>query len=145
MLLELFTKLRTPHDVIHDLSFVLYSLVSARKKMETLIPIVRSDADLRLFKSSSSKDENFTSLAVNTIYSMFVRFGDVHVIRGVEPALKLRYREVSCIPFLSIADKTIAALYKHCLTTRNTNLGSRGQLSRLLLDYQESNNINSLS
>ena len=133
-------------ESIHsEIILFLFYCNLARKKIETLIPLVRSDADVRLFKSFPPKDENFTSLAVNTIYSMFVRFGDVHVIRGVEPALKLRYRETDCTPFLSIADKTIAALYKHCLTTRNSNLGSRGQLSRLLLDYQESNAINLLS
>lgn len=121
------------------------SYVSARKKIEKLVPLIHSDSDIRLFKPMASGNENFTNLALNTVYAMFVRFGDVHVIRGVEPALHLNYQEIDCTPFQRISDNTIAVLYQNCITKRNANLGSRGQLSKLLLEYQETNKVNLVS
>lgn len=73
---------------------------------------------------------------------MFVRFGDIHVIRAVEPALRLKYREINCQAFQAITDSAVAALHKNCQTKRNINLGFRSQLSKLILEYQDNTKMN---
>ncbi|XKL59141.1 hypothetical protein PGB90_000157 [Kerria lacca] len=124
------------------ISFYAKDYFITRKRIEKLIPLVKSDSDIRLFKRRDSDGENFTHLVLNTIYGMFVKYGDVHVIRAVEPGVRLKYQEVDCTFFQSITDSTMAALRKNCLNERNTNLGSRSQLSKLLLEYQEQNKLN---
>lgn len=107
-----------------------------------MIPAIKSDSDIRVLRSNLIDRDNFTSLALHTIYGMFVRFGDVHVIRSVEPALRLKYREIDCHLFETSADTAVNAVYKNCRTRRNFNLGSRSQLSRLILEYQDSTKLN---
>lgn len=125
---------------VHQRLSMVY--ISARKKIENLIPIIKTDSDIRLFRSNLIDRDNFTSLALNTIYSLFVRFGDVHVIRAVEPALRLKYHDIDCRVYQTITDSAVSALYKSCLTKRNFNLGSRSQLSKLILEYQDDMRVN---
>ncbi len=101
--------------------------------------MVKSDSDIRLFRGDG---KDFANLALHTIYGMFVRYSDVHVIRGVEPALRLKYRETDCTPFENSTDATVASLRQNCLKKRNASLGSRSQLAKLLLDYQEMTKTN---
>lgn len=124
------------HNTLH-ISFYVKDYITTRKKIENLIPVIKSDSDIRVLRSNLIDRNNFTGLALHTIYSMFVRFGDVHVIRGVEPALRLKYREIDCHLYEANTDTVVSAVHTNCQTKRNFNLGSRSQLSKLILEYQD--------
>lgn len=112
---------------------------SARRAMEQIIPIVRNDKDiLNLVKD---QDLNITNFAVYSLYSMFVRMSDLHVLRGVEPGLRLRYEEKTCPQPMTIHTITGAGLYHNCIKSQAFNLGSKSQLARLILEYQSSFSI----
>lgn len=123
-----------------DLYLISVHVFIARKQIERQIPLVRADSHIRdiasFFSDLPKNDENVTSLATHTVYSMFVRFGDVHVIRAVEPGLRLHYVQIDCDHHKSIVDSVTSSLYKQCIDKRNFNLGSRSQLAKLILDYK---------
>lgn len=125
---------------VDHLSFYVKDYFSTRKQIERQIPLVRADSHIRdiasFFSDLPKNDENVTSLATHTVYSMFVRFGDVHVIRAVEPGLRLHYVQIDCDHHKSIVDSVTSSLYKQCIDKRNFNLGSRSQLAKLILDYK---------
>lgn len=89
----------------------------ARKKIEGKLPIAHTDKDL----AARWEEENDHI----TLYGLFVRFTDVHVLRGVEPSLRLRHVEQKCVTD-----------YALCIERRAHNLGPRSQLGQILLDYQ---------
>lgn len=120
----------------------IFALISARKRTEDIVPLIRSDSDIRLFRESEVDEGNFTNLALHNVHGMFVQYGNMHVIRGVEPGLRLKYKELDCSPYENKATKIVATLYEHCLKKRNWNLGSRSQLAKLLIEYQKSNKVN---
>lgn len=107
--------------------------------MEHIIPVVRNDKDIVNF--IKNQEANVTNFAVHTIYSMFVRMSDLHVLRGVEPGLRLRHEEKSCQYPTSVNGPTAAGIYHSCITSQAFNLGSRSQLAKLILEYQSSFSI----
>lgn len=121
------------------ISFYAKDYWKARKAMEHIMPIVRNDKDiLNLVKAH---DINITNFAVHTIYSMFVRVSDLHVLRGVEPGLRLRYEEKACPQPTGISSVSAAGIYNNCIRSRAFNLGSRSQLAKLILEYQSAFSI----
>jgi chondroitin polymerizing factor len=73
---------RHNYDVI---SFYSHDYVDARKRMEDILPIVRSDKDIiNLVYDSERKSGQLAN-----IMDMFVKSGmEIHVLRGIEPNLK---------------------------------------------------------
>lgn len=64
------------------------------------------------------------STSPSSLYGMFISSGSLHILRAVEPGLRLHYRERNC-QHLNI----------QCAEARAFNLGSKSQLAQLILDY----------
>lgn len=96
-----------------------------RKSIENLVPSVRTDKDIASIIKLSQ------TVSIGSIFEMFVAFSNLSAFRAVEPALKLRYREINCIGTRN--NITLDT----CIKQRNLQLGSRSQLARLILDYNE--------
>ena len=97
-------------------------LISARKNIEAKISVVRTDKDI----STILKTENW----FGSIFEMFVSFSELHSFRAVEPALKIRYKEINCNGTRS------GEIFKKCRKQKNLQLGHRGDLTKLILEYQ---------
>lgn len=114
--------------------------VSARKATVNILPIVKVDHDILNLVPLKDMEmlANYTSFAVNGIYSMFVRATNLHVFRAVEPGLRLKHSERYCFPLKpgDSDDLVKAAIYKNCIESRNFNLGTRSHLARLILEYE---------
>jgi len=115
-------------------------LIPAREKIKDKLPVVTSDKDIDHFlplMSAPTLASNSTgflgNLVINKLYSLFVRASDVHILRAVEPSLRLRYRSVSC-------NETLTNI-SYCSDSQAQNLGWRGALARLLLEFQGSRQI----
>nr|CAD7611177.1 unnamed protein product [Timema genevievae] len=110
------------------ISFYAMDYSKARNQVELDIPIIHSDRDVSkvFLKSAQNK-------SIYSIHDMFVSCSDLHVLRAVEPSLKIRYMEDYCSTFTS------RDLNK-CLEIRGENLGTRNQLAKIIFDSQ----INSL-
>ena len=107
-------------------SLKIYNLyISVRKSIENQVAIVRTDKDIATILKLSQ------TVTIGSIFEMFVVFSNLNPFRAVEPALKLRYRDVNCIGTRN------NITFHTCLKQRNLQLGSRGQLTRLILDYKE--------
>ncbi|XP_066589072.1 chondroitin sulfate synthase 2 isoform X2 [Prorops nasuta] len=109
----------------NNVAFYTKDYTAMRKTVEANIPLIRSDKDiLQLLKYSKHN-------AITSLFEMFVSFSDLHSFRAVEPALKIRYKELNCGHF---ADK----ISQTCAKQKSTHLGQRGQLAKLILDYNQS-------
>ncbi|XP_011494577.1 PREDICTED: chondroitin sulfate synthase 2 [Ceratosolen solmsi marchali] len=123
-------------DIIHShgrydeynydsVSFYVKDYMTVRKSIENQVPLVRTDKDIaNILKLSKT-------ISIGSIFEMFVVFSNLNPFRAVEPALKLRYRKIDCIGTRN--NITLST----CLKQRNLQLGNRGQLTRLILDYKE--------
>jgi hypothetical protein len=60
----------------------------------------------------------------SSLYGMFISSGNLHILRAVEPGLRLHYRERTC------QNSNV-----QCAEARAFNLGSKSQLAQLILDY----------
>lgn len=95
-----------------------------RKSLQPHIPMAHTDSNVfGLVKILH--DENIKSL-----FDMFVSLSNLHSFRAVEPALKIRYKDINC-------DNTYQndSLYKTCIRQKYLSLGNRNQLVRLIVDY----------
>lgn len=75
-----------------------------------------------------TKDEYSSPYTTNGIYNMFLRNSKSHVLRAVEPSLRLRYP-------LEICTNT------NCTSSQAYNLATRSQLGRIILDQTDSKNL----
>ena len=96
--------------------------ISARKNIETKIPIVRTDKDISIIL----KTEN----SIESIFDMFVSFSELHSFRAVEPSLKIRYKHINC------NGTNNEKIFKKCKKRKNCQLGHRGDLTKLILEYK---------
>lgn len=126
------------------ISFYASDYLRARKSIENYLPMMQSDKDLNVLVSiASSKTTNtetlelFKSLAENTLYSLFLRASDLHILRAVEPGLRLRHVPLDCTSSGSASEISLHML-EACIKARANNLGSRSALARLLLEFQSS-------
>ncbi|XP_076048148.1 chondroitin polymerizing factor [Oratosquilla oratoria] len=103
--------------------FYVGDYLSVRRSLQETIPLFRSDKDL---KRDHPEDYEFG------LYGMFVQVSDLHVLRAVEPALKLSYAAVECSGL-----ESNERLQDFCVRRQEESLGLRPQLSKLILDYEE--------
>lgn len=126
-----------PFDYDH-LSFYAKDYVITRKRAESLIPIIRADRDIHhLVSETTSHSLKAVNMTNPSVYSMFVAYSECHIFRAVESGLRLHHKQRHCELYEgNIVDHTSAALYGNCVRSRNRNAGSKGQLARLVLEYQ---------
>ncbi|CAK9814853.1 Chondroitin sulfate synthase 2 [Anthophora plagiata] len=106
----------------NNIAFYARDYNAMRRTVEVSIPIIHSDRDI------SSMMKLSQDIPVTSLFEMFVSFGNVHVLRAVEPALKVKYKNIDCANNSNI--------YNICARSRKLHLGRRSQLARLILDYQ---------
>lgn len=82
-----------------------------------------SSTNRGLFASESKIFCDLIQLFLNT---------DLHVFRAVDPALKLKYYEQYCDPFVE------EQAYSRCITRRKEGLASKAQLASLVLEQMQS-------
>ncbi|XP_046617698.1 chondroitin sulfate synthase 2 [Neodiprion virginianus] len=111
----------------NHVAFYAKDYTSIRKLAESIIPTVRADRDIATVLKPSKQN------LINSAFELFILFGDLHPFRALEPALKIRYKEMNCRGTQS--DVT----HIDCMKARSLNLGNRGQLAKLVLQYQHSN------
>lgn len=102
-------------------------LFAVRRRATPEIPQVDTDKDIPLILAESRRE------IVESLFDLFVRFSEVHALRAVEPAFKIRYNELNCNGTDS------EKVRRNCEQRRNLRLGHRGQLAKLILDYQSEN------
>lgn len=101
---------------------------TVRRTVEGSIPITRSDRDIpSLLKLSQD-------VPVTSLFEMFVSFSNIHVLRAVEPTLKVKYKSIDCNSTYS------SNIYRMCRRSKNFHLGQRSQLAKLVLDYESYKN-----
>ncbi|XP_071454752.1 chondroitin sulfate synthase 2 [Hetaerina americana] len=133
-------------DVEH-LSFYAKDYLTARKKIEDEVPLVRNDKDV-------SRGHGMTTKDYPSLYSMFVKASQLHMLRGVEPSLRL-WHPLSHVPGQSVVSPekyggqgngmilpnckpTLPVnVFSECLLHSDLSLGTRAQLGSLLLQYRE--------
>ncbi|XP_043515784.1 chondroitin sulfate synthase 2 [Frieseomelitta varia] len=106
----------------NNIAFYVKDYNTMRKTIEASIPIIHSDRDI------SSVLKFSQSIPVTSLFEMFVSFSNLHILRAIEPALKVRYKNVD---YVDIIDNN-----NFCTRSKNFHLGRRSQLARLILDYQ---------
>ncbi|XP_058800240.1 chondroitin sulfate synthase 2 isoform X2 [Phymastichus coffea] len=106
-------------------SFYTKDYLTVRKSIENLVPSVRTDKDIASIIKLSQ------TVSIGSIFEMFVAFSNFNAFRAVEPALKLKYRDLNCIGTRN--NITLDT----CIKQRNLQLGTRSQLTRLIFDYKE--------
>ena len=108
----------------NNIAFYVRDYNAMRRTVEASIPITRSDRDIpSLLKLSQH-------IPVTSLFEMFVSFSNVHMLRAIEPALKVKYKNVNCSATYN------DNIQKTCVRSKNFYLGRRSQLARLVLDYQ---------
>lgn len=108
---------------VRHLSFYMRDYMTARHKIEQQLPIVKQDRDI----PNGNAMKNYQS-----VYSLFVRVAeDIHVLRAVEPSLRLWHQDVHCEPSLGPEQ------YRACQQSRANGLGTRAQLASLILQYSK--------
>lgn len=113
----------TSFFILYFIFYIIHlHLFAVRKTIEASIPIIHSDRDI------SSVLKFSRSIPVTSLFEMFVSFSNLHILRAIEPALKIRYKNADC---LDIIDNN-----NFCTRSKNFHLGRRSQLARLILDYQ---------
>ncbi|XP_013778631.1 chondroitin sulfate synthase 2-like [Limulus polyphemus] len=109
------------HFDIHSyqsMSFYISDYIAARTLIKKEVPFVKTDRDL--------KNERLYNLEYG-IFDMFVRSKLCHVLRAIEPELRIKYRTLSCSLDLN------HEAYQQCLHSKKESLGSKSQLAKLIL------------
>nr|XP_018911367.1 PREDICTED: chondroitin sulfate synthase 2 [Bemisia tabaci] len=120
------------------ISFYASDYLSARQSIAKTIPLVRSDKNiLDLYQTSNQEyNKKMESLIADTIYSMFVSASNLHVLRAVEPGLRIRYEPIDCPSSDVTHDSNLKSLIKKCNHSRSFSFGMRSQLSKLILSFK---------
>lgn len=112
----------------NNIAFYAKDYNAMRRTVETSIPIAHSDKDIpSLLKLSQN-------IPVTSLFEMFVSFSNVHILHAIEPALKIKYKNINCS---STCNNDV---YEACVKSKSLNLGRHSQLARLVLDYQAHRN-----
>ncbi|XP_047371212.1 chondroitin sulfate synthase 2 [Vespa velutina] len=112
----------------NNIAFYVKDYIAMRKAVETSISLARSDKDIAALLELSKNNP------ITSIFDMFVSFSDIHTLRAVEPALKIKYKDIRCISTLN------NDTYTMCVKQKNIHLGQRSQLAKLILDYKNYQN-----
>lgn len=114
-------------DLNYDsISFYTKDYQAVRKISDKEIPLIRTDKDLSLRMSTMSR------IDINSIFELFIIYTELHAFRAVEPALKIHYQEINCDGMMSDNAKD------NCEVRKSLHLGNRGQLAKLVKQYQNS-------
>ncbi|XP_046685952.1 chondroitin sulfate synthase 2-like [Homalodisca vitripennis] len=115
------------------ISFYTADYLKARKKIEDVIPLVKYDKDIWKLtpKSQLAEDSPYHLYTRNGIYNMFVKNSKAHILRAVEPSLRLRHSLETCVYCRSQVE-----FNDYCTRMQAFNLATRSQLGRLILDHQ---------
>ncbi|EFX68349.1 hypothetical protein DAPPUDRAFT_260261 [Daphnia pulex] len=100
------------HETQH-ISFYMADYLNARKTFEMEQPLVKSDRDLQGEFSSPHE----------SILAMFTRMRQLHILRAVEPHLRIRYHERKCET-------------RRCRESFLLSQGTRSQLAQFALDRE---------
>ena len=73
-------------------------------------------------------------LANCDVYEMFVKNGNIHLFRAVEPEFKHFYMQLECKP------SSPTALYERCMERKSLNLATRAQLAKRIFQYKAKQN-----
>lgn len=96
------------------------------------------------FASSKLSDDSFiktiVKISLNSIYGLFFKMDNVHILRAVEPGLRLRYAIIDCKKISHPDDLLKPLLFRQCIEKRNFNTGTRSQLGEFILNYVKKNN-----
>ncbi|RUS82928.1 hypothetical protein EGW08_009312, partial [Elysia chlorotica] len=71
-----------------------------------------------------------SQLANCDVYEMFVKNGNIHLFRAVEPEFKHFYMQLECMP------GTPVALHERCMERKSLNLATRAQLAKRIFQYK---------
>lgn len=114
---------RGNYDVV---AFYSRDYVEARKKLESVVPIVRSDHDIRSLLFRSSRD-------VNSIVDIFIKSQiPIHILRAVEPNLRFGESLSQYLLHVDELSECVADDSSKCL-----RLASKKQIGSAVLNYEE--------
>ncbi|KAH0950997.1 hypothetical protein HN011_007575 [Eciton burchellii] len=108
----------------NNIAFYIKDYNAMRQTVEPSIPLARTDKDIATLLKLSKHSP------VTSLFEMYVSFSDMHLFRAIEPTLRIKYKDVNC------KDATNGSIYNNCFKLKNSRLGKRSQLARLVLDYQ---------
>lgn len=97
---------------------------SSRRLVEHEVPVARNDRDL-------TRDVRHRAKTGYDVYATFLLTDSLHVMRAVEPSLRVRFHAVVCQPELSPNS------YEQCVAEWFEGLAGRSELASLLLDYEK--------
>ncbi|XP_054721269.1 chondroitin sulfate synthase 2-like [Uloborus diversus] len=102
-------------------SFYLSDYLSVRKQLESVIPVIKSDKDL---KNAHLYNQRYD------LFEMFLQ-SKLHMMRAVEPDLRIRFKFDACDFESNIGT------YQECLQNREENLGTKSQMAAAVLSHAE--------
>ncbi|XP_015920966.1 chondroitin sulfate synthase 2 [Parasteatoda tepidariorum] len=109
-------------------SFYLSDYLVIRKQLENTIPMIKTDKDL--------KNELLYTSHLD-LFEIFVQ-SKLHVMRGVEPDLRIRFKFDMCDLESNVAT------YQECLHIREQNLGTKSQMAAQILSHADHDNKDSI-
>lgn len=87
------------------------------------------------YNNKINKSENFFI----DIIDLFINQTDIHILRAIDPTLKIRYHNRTCHLFNKNKDKSFSFdsfkqndFYKRCIKSQKKSLGSKTQLINLV-------------
>ncbi|XP_046984721.1 chondroitin sulfate synthase 2 [Schistocerca americana] len=117
-----------------NLAFYAKDYLAVRRQVEHIIPTVQNDRDINSLVTTRNRTfvgSDFSyGCSINSLYSMFVCASNYHVLRAVEPGLRIRHRERNCSVLYGLQ------LLQDCEQQRAFNLGHRSQLAHAILEYK---------
>lgn len=114
----------------NSIAFYAKDYNAMRITVEASIPLTHTDKDISALLK--------LNVPVTSLFEMFVSFSNIHALRAVEPALKIKYKNVNC-------DSTCnSQMHNTCVKSKINHLGRRSQLAKLVLDYQLFTDSNSI-
>ncbi|XP_055937723.1 chondroitin sulfate synthase 2-like [Argiope bruennichi] len=108
-------------DSFEHASFYLADYLAIRKQLESTISMIKLDKDL--------KNEYLYTLHFD-LFEIFLQ-SKLHVMRAVEPDLRIRFKFDSCDLESNVAT------YQECLQNREQNLGTKSQMAAEVLSHSE--------
>lgn len=136
---------------------------TARKKIEHVFPPILDDNDLinlprflsKQFNKNKDESRDFllgqnyahsklpessfiktlVKISLNSVYGLFFTLDNIHILRAVEPGLRIRHVDVDCKKITHPDDLLKTLLFQQCIEKRNFNTGTRSQLGEFILNY----------
>ncbi|VDK78310.1 unnamed protein product [Litomosoides sigmodontis] len=140
---EMDQKIRTPKTSVGGADTLMSKFRDATFKRKTRPLVDRGHFDSLDFTVFSLYGADFirTRSRLNSksllldLSSLFLGQQNIHIMRAVEPALRLRYHSRVCNPELVDSD------YARCLLSRREGIASKAQLANLLLSRKAKNMV----